>query len=100
MHSPMAAQILMRKGKRGAARHVQAECSRTADPQHLKELLNTLLNPQKPIDDLETVDWIKWLIAGGKNPPDFASTGNFDVLLLFTTKLLTMILCFIISEEI
>lgn len=76
MHSPMAAQILMRKGKRGAAVYVQAECSRTTDPSHLKELLHSLLNPQKPIDELETVDWIKWLIAGGKTPAEYASTGN------------------------
>ena len=79
MHSPMAAQVLMRKGKRGAALYVQQECSRTADPQHLKELLNTLLNPQKPIDELETVDWIKWLIAGGKTPVEFASNGSCDI---------------------
>ena len=72
----MAAQVLMRKGKRGAALYVQQECSRTTDPQHLKELLNTLLNPQKPIDELETVDWIKWLIAGGKTPVEFASNGK------------------------
>lgn len=63
-------------GKRGAAVYVQSECSRTTDPQHLKELLNTLLNPQKPIEELETVDWIKWLIAGGKTPVEFASVGK------------------------
>jgi hypothetical protein len=64
-------------GKRGAAVYIQAECSRTTDPQHLKELLSTLLNPQKPIDELETVDWIKWLVAGGKTPIEFASIGNY-----------------------
>ena len=74
----MAAQVLMRKGKRGAALYVQSECSRTADPQHLKELLDTLLNPQRPIEELETVDWIKWLITGGKAPPEFASTGELE----------------------
>ena len=72
----MPAQVLMRKGKRGAAVYVKAECSRTTDPQQLNELLDTLLNPQKPIDELETVDWIKWLIAGGKTPDEFASTGQ------------------------
>uniref|UniRef100_A0A0N8E404 E3 ubiquitin-protein ligase n=1 Tax=Daphnia magna TaxID=35525 RepID=A0A0N8E404_9CRUS len=72
MHSP-SSQILMRKGKRGAAVYVQSECSRTTDPQHLKDLLSTLLNPQKPIEELETVDWIKWLIAGGKTPVEFSS---------------------------
>ena len=70
----------MRKGKRGAAVYVQAECHRTADPHHLKELLKTLLNPQKPIDELETVDWLKWLIAGGKTPVEFAVNGEFLIL--------------------
>lgn len=79
MHSSMAAQILMRKGKRGAAVYVQAECSRTTDPHHLKDLLSTLLNPQKPIDELETVEWIKWLVAGGKTPVEFATIGNESV---------------------
>lgn len=63
-------------GKRGAALYVQSECNRTTDPQALKELLHTLLNPHKPIDELETVDWIKWLIAGGKTPTEFASLGK------------------------
>lgn len=64
-------------GKRGAAVYVQSECSRTTDPQHLKELLSTLLNPSKPIEELETVDWVKWLIAGGKSPLEFASIGEY-----------------------
>lgn len=44
----------------------------------LKLLLDDLLAPDKPIDDLETIDWCKWLIAGGRMPDDFAGIGKSD----------------------
>lgn len=66
----IAATVLMKKGKRGAADYVHA------NPQHLNELLDLILNPKKPIDDWETIDWIKWLMAGGRTPDEFTSTGE------------------------
>nr|CAD7264078.1 unnamed protein product [Timema shepardi] len=71
--SSVAAHVLMKKGKRGAAAYVHADCSNSAYPQHLNELLDLLLNPGKTIDDWETIDWCKWLIAGGRTPDEFAS---------------------------
>lgn len=83
----------MYKGKRGAASYIHAECSNpgldsggdsgggvggssgSGSTQHLNELLDILLNPSKPIDDWETIDWCKWLMAGGRTPDEFASTG-------------------------
>ncbi|XP_076285643.1 ubr3 ubiquitin ligase isoform X1 [Lasioglossum baleicum] len=71
-------QVLMNKGKRGAAAYIYAECSNptldSGDPQHLNELLDVLLNPGKAIDDWETIDWCKWLMAGGRTPDEFANT--------------------------
>nr|CAD7200463.1 unnamed protein product [Timema douglasi] len=72
----VAAHVLMKKGKRGAAAYVHADCSNSAYPQHLNELLDLLLNPGKTIDDWETIDWCKWLIAGGRTPDEFASNGS------------------------
>ncbi|XP_068083669.1 E3 ubiquitin-protein ligase Ubr3 isoform X2 [Anabrus simplex] len=69
----IAAHVLMKKGKRGAAAYVHADCSNSASPQHLHELLDVLLNPGKAIDEWETIDWCKWLIAGGKTPDEFSS---------------------------
>lgn len=80
--SPISpAQVLMNKGKRGAAAYIHAECSNkasrlvgTANQQHLNGLLDILLNPSKPIDNWETIDWCKWLMAGRRTPDEFSST--------------------------
>ncbi|XP_072747592.1 E3 ubiquitin-protein ligase Ubr3 isoform X3 [Anoplolepis gracilipes] len=68
-------QVLMGKGKRGAAAYISLTTGRdTGDCSYLNELLDVLLNPSKPIDDWETIDWCKWLMAGGRTPDEFAST--------------------------
>lgn len=41
----------------------------------LQDLLNILLSPDKPIDDFETIEWCKWLMAGGRTPDEFFNTG-------------------------
>lgn len=72
-------QVLMGKGKRGAAAYISLTTGRDTGgcPPYLNELLNVLLNPSKPIDDWETIDWCKWLMAGGRTPDEFASTGEY-----------------------
>ncbi|XP_044728240.1 E3 ubiquitin-protein ligase Ubr3 [Chrysoperla carnea] len=72
--SSIAPLVLMKKGKRAAAQYIQAECSNTTSPQHLNELLDLLLNPGKAIDEWETIDWCKWLMASGQTPDEFANT--------------------------
>ena len=83
------AETLIRKGKRGAAAFVQAECMASkaaADastpppevpqpPAHLQALLDHLLHPGKDISDMETIDWCRWLIGGGEKPEDFTHRG-------------------------
>ena len=75
----IAAHVLMKKGKRGAAAYVHADCSNSGSPQHLSELLDLLLNPGKAIDEWETIDWCKWLMAGGRTPDEFSSIGKATV---------------------
>lgn len=70
----METEVLLKKGKRGAAVYIQAECSRSARPDNLNALLDTLLDPLKSVDDWETIDWCRWLMAGGITPDEFAST--------------------------
>ena len=75
------AEVLIRKGKRGAAAYVQAECNSakaepSKSPQHLNALLDHLLHPEKPIDDQETIDWCRWLVGGGRDFDDFAANGE------------------------
>ncbi|XP_053595393.1 E3 ubiquitin-protein ligase Ubr3 [Microplitis demolitor] len=73
-----SAKVLMSKGKRGAAAYIRDQyCNSVAGDnkqQNINELLDTLLNPGKPIDDWETIDWCKWLMAGGRTPDEFSST--------------------------
>lgn len=74
-----SAHILMKKGKRGAASYIHNECVNQVSSRHLSEILDTLLNPAKAIDEWETIDWLKWLIAGGKTPDEYSTLGKiFD----------------------
>jgi len=74
-------QVLMGKGKCGAAAYISLATGRdtgtNTNPPYLNELLDVLLNPSKPIDDWETIDWCKWLMAGGRTPDEFANTGGY-----------------------
>lgn len=74
-----AAHVLLKKGKRGAAAYVHADCSNSLSPKHLSDLLDLLLNPGKTIDEWESIDWCKWLMAGGKTPDEFSSIGKMDI---------------------
>ncbi|XP_058794286.1 E3 ubiquitin-protein ligase Ubr3 isoform X2 [Phymastichus coffea] len=73
-----SAQVLLSKGKRIAANHIYQEFSNSGrsagEPSNLTQILDILLSPTKPIDDWETIDWMKWLMAGGRTPDEFAST--------------------------
>lgn len=73
--SNATAQVLMKKGKRGAAAYIHYDCA-SASPQHLGPLLDVLLNPSKAIDEWETIDWCRWLLAGGRTPDEFATIGK------------------------
>ncbi|XP_023311445.1 E3 ubiquitin-protein ligase Ubr3 isoform X2 [Anoplophora glabripennis] len=72
--SSFEAKVLMSKGKRATAAYIHADCSNERSPQHLNEVLDNLLNPAKAIDEWETIDWCKWLMAGGRTPDEFSST--------------------------
>lgn len=80
--SNSTAQVLMKKGKRGAAAYIHADCE-NGSPQHLGPLLDVLLNPSKAIDEWETIDWCRWLLAGGRTPDEFATIGEFVHITVF-----------------
>ncbi|KAL3273068.1 hypothetical protein HHI36_014523 [Cryptolaemus montrouzieri] len=74
-NSTFEAKVLMARGKRATAAYIHTDCSNTGtSPRHLNEVLDNLLNPAKPIDEWETIDWCKWLMAGGRTPDEFSST--------------------------
>jgi len=72
-------QVLMGKGKRGAAAYISLATDRDTGgcPSYLIQLLDVLLNPGKPIDDWETIDWCRWLMAGGRTPDEFSTIGGY-----------------------
>ena len=75
----MAAQVLIKKGKRAAATYVLSECKKCGQcqqPTLLIELLEILLDPTKDIDDFDTREWCRYLMAGGMTPDEFSSTGK------------------------
>lgn len=77
MASTSSAHVLMKKGKRAAATYVLSECAQTPTPKNLYELLDLILKPSKPIDEWETIDWCKWLMAGGRTPDEFSAIGIY-----------------------
>lgn len=81
-NSTFEAKVLLAKGKRAAAAYIHADCCNATNPLHLNEVLDNLLNPAKAIDEWETIDWCKWLMAGGRTPDEFSSTGLTFALLV------------------
>ncbi|XP_064647278.1 E3 ubiquitin-protein ligase ubr3-like [Lineus longissimus] len=70
----MAAQALMKRGKRPLASYLKAECCRPSGVQQLLDLLDFLLDKSKPIDDIERLDWLRAIIAGGATFDEFSRT--------------------------
>lgn len=93
---------LMKRGKRGAAALIAAACCNTpvvattisqqddgggdtaaADSaltrcKLLDEMLDVMLNPYDAISEWNNLDWIRWLMAGGKTLDEFSSAGKFQ----------------------
>jgi hypothetical protein len=97
----------MKRGKRGAAAFIAADCcmiaaaaaaaaataATTQQSQDncdndeaeaalirckiLDNLLDVLLNPYDAIGEWNNLDWIRWLMAGGKTLDEFSSAGNY-----------------------
>jgi E3 ubiquitin-protein ligase UBR3 len=79
MEPVTAPRALLRRGKRGAAAYVNGGCSNSESLKYLGELLDVLLSPETTIEDLETIEWCKWLMAGGKTPEEFSTIGKVTV---------------------
>lgn len=72
----MAASLL-RRDKKATAAHLKADLNRTDNSsgvRQLQELLEAVLNPEKPATDTEALDWCKCLIAGGEGFEEFCKT--------------------------
>lgn len=90
------AYALMKRGKRGAAEIIATDCcniaaiaaanaqreDETAVPTPLQRcalldnLLDVLLNPYDAIGEWNNLDWLRWLMAGGKTLDEFNTAGE------------------------
>lgn len=71
----MSMQMLMKRGKRSVAKYFRDENNRQSVKQQLLDFVDFLLDPKKPIDDFETLDWCRWIIAGGVPFDEFSREG-------------------------
>ena len=73
----MAVQALMKRhGKRSIARYLKDECTKHTREKQVHELLDFFLDPEKPPDDDERIDWLRWLIASGLTFDEFSKEGT------------------------
>lgn len=90
-----SAYELMKRGKRGAAALIAADCSNIAvatttlqDDDNtaavesaltrcklLDHMLDIVLNPYDAISEWNNLDWLRWLISGGKTLDEFSNAG-------------------------
>lgn len=67
------AKRIIQMGKKDASTYINAECCGGGSTPELNMLLDYLFDPEQPIDNSESIEWVRWLIAGGRTPEEFAS---------------------------
>lgn len=82
--SEVIAAMVMQKGYRDGASFINNECV-NGKSEYLNCVLDVILNPEKNIDNLEYIEWCKWLIGGGRTPDEFASIGKVNDILYVCT---------------
>ncbi|MGH0138473.1 UNVERIFIED_CONTAM: hypothetical protein FKN15_066666 [Acipenser sinensis] len=73
----MMAALLLRRDKKYTAAHLKADLNRTdnrSGVHQLQELLDSVLNPERPAGDTEALEWCKCLLAGGEEFEEFCKT--------------------------
>ncbi|XP_039613525.1 E3 ubiquitin-protein ligase ubr3 isoform X3 [Polypterus senegalus] len=68
---------LLRRDKKSTAAHLKAELNRpdnSAGLRQLQELLDCLLNLERPAGDSEALEWCRCLLAGGDGFEEFCKT--------------------------
>ncbi|MBN3272584.1 UBR3 ligase, partial [Polyodon spathula] len=71
------AASLQRRDKKSTASYLKAELNRTDNSSgvhQLQELLDSVLNPERPAGDTEALEWCKSLLAGGEGFEEFCKT--------------------------
>lgn len=64
------------QGRKATASLIHQELSANGFSETLNIMLDDLLNPEKPITEIDNIEWCKWIIASGKSPNDFSTQGE------------------------
>ncbi|XP_039960513.1 E3 ubiquitin-protein ligase Ubr3 isoform X1 [Bactrocera tryoni] len=59
------------RSRKEVAALINAECCRSEKTPELDAIVDKLFNPGTPIDNADNIEWIRWLIAGGRTPQEF-----------------------------
>ncbi|XP_053948183.1 E3 ubiquitin-protein ligase Ubr3 [Anastrepha ludens] len=59
------------RSRKEVAALINAECCRGGATPELDAVMDKLFNPGTPIDNADNIEWIRWLIAGGRTPQEF-----------------------------
>ena len=68
-------EYVLRKGKKYSAQVLKQECLSKCPPKLLPQISCVMFDVRKSIADWDTIDWISWIIAGGRTPEEFAQEG-------------------------
>jgi len=68
--------LIKRDSRHAVVAYVREECLKHPNPKCLNDMLDTHLDPTKAIDDFESIQWLKWLMAGGPEYDLFAKKGE------------------------
>ncbi|XP_058830609.1 E3 ubiquitin-protein ligase Ubr3 [Topomyia yanbarensis] len=71
--SPLSVEQVKERKKQQAAAAVHRELAVMGQSEYLDAMLDDLLSPERLIADGFSIEWCKWLIAGGRTPEEFAS---------------------------
>ncbi|KAK7479148.1 hypothetical protein BaRGS_00029589 [Batillaria attramentaria] len=72
MAKEVPSAVMKRDSRHSVVAYVREECLKNPNPKCLYDMLDTHLDPTKPIDDYDAITWCKWLMAGGPNYDLFA----------------------------
>lgn len=77
--SPSSSRIssLMALSKKDASLIINSECCQNGPTPELDVLMDYLFHPEERLDNPVSIEWVRWLIAGGRTPEEFASIGKF-----------------------
>lgn len=65
------------RSRKEVAALINTECCRGGPTPDLDSIMETLFNSGTPIDNPDNIEWIRWLIAGGRTPKEFVKIGKF-----------------------